>query len=61
MDTRSDAMRLVLKRYRFGVWGDPERVRSGDRARDEDVARRLWEVSEQMTGVRYPLRDSPTL
>jgi NAD(P)-dependent dehydrogenase (short-subunit alcohol dehydrogenase family) len=46
---------------RFGVWGDPERVRSGDRARDEDVARRLWEVSEQMTGVRYPLRDSPTL
>jgi hypothetical protein len=22
-------------------------------ARDEDVARRLWEVSEQMTGVRF--------
>jgi len=22
-------------------------------ARDEDVARRLWEVSEQLTGVRF--------
>jgi hypothetical protein len=24
-------------------------------ARDETVARRLWEVSEQMTGVRFEL------
>jgi NAD(P)-dependent dehydrogenase (short-subunit alcohol dehydrogenase family) len=40
---------------RFGVWGAPERVRPGDRARDQDLARRLWQVSEQMTGVRYTL------
>ncbi len=24
-------------------------------AQDQDVARRLWEVSEQLTGVRFPL------
>jgi hypothetical protein len=33
--------------------GDPGCVRPIDRARDEDLARRLWQVSEHMTGVRY--------
>jgi hypothetical protein len=33
--------------------GDPGRIRPIDRARDEDLARRLWQVSEHMTGVRY--------
>ena len=28
-------------------------------ARDEDVARRLWEVSEQLTGVRFELAGAP--
>jgi hypothetical protein len=28
-------------------------VRSSDRSYDEAVARRLWEVSENLTGVRY--------
>jgi hypothetical protein len=28
-------------------------------ARDEDVARRLWEVSEELTGVRFDLAASP--
>jgi NAD(P)-dependent dehydrogenase (short-subunit alcohol dehydrogenase family) len=40
---------------RFAVWGAPERVRSSDRTYDEDLAHRLWQVSEQMTGVRYTL------
>jgi hypothetical protein len=25
------------------------------RARDRDVAKRLWEVSEELTGVRWPV------
>lgn len=37
----------------FGVWGDPARVRSSGLSYDEDAARRLWQVSESMTGVRY--------
>jgi NAD(P)-dependent dehydrogenase (short-subunit alcohol dehydrogenase family) len=36
--------------------GAPIQVRSSDRSHDEAVARRLWEVSEQLTGVRYDLR-----
>jgi len=33
--------------------GHPEPVRPNRAARDEDVARRLWEVSEQLTGARF--------
>ncbi|MEN3794481.1 oxidoreductase [Fulvimarina sp. MAC3] len=33
-------------------------AKSTDRARDPDLAKRLWEVSEEMTGVRYPLQAS---
>jgi hypothetical protein len=44
---------------RFGGWGPPERVRSSDRTRDKDLARHLWEVSEQMTGVRYNVGGGP--
>jgi NAD(P)-dependent dehydrogenase (short-subunit alcohol dehydrogenase family) len=33
--------------------GHPERVSPNHAAQDENVARRLWEVSEQMTGVRF--------
>jgi NAD(P)-dependent dehydrogenase (short-subunit alcohol dehydrogenase family) len=40
---------------RFGIRGAPGRVRAGDRTRDEDLARRLWQVSEQLTGLRYAL------
>jgi NAD(P)-dependent dehydrogenase (short-subunit alcohol dehydrogenase family) len=46
---------------RFGVRGDPGPVRSGDRTRDEGLARRLWQVSEQMTGVRYAFTGSASL
>jgi NAD(P)-dependent dehydrogenase (short-subunit alcohol dehydrogenase family) len=37
----------------FGTIGPPERARSSARAQDAAVARRLWEVSEQLTGVRF--------
>jgi NAD(P)-dependent dehydrogenase (short-subunit alcohol dehydrogenase family) len=33
--------------------GHPKRVAPSAAARDEQVARRLWEVSEEMTGVRF--------
>jgi NAD(P)-dependent dehydrogenase (short-subunit alcohol dehydrogenase family) len=33
--------------------GHPKPVSPSSAARDEEVARRLWEVSEQMTGVRF--------
>lgn len=37
------------------LWGAPKRVASTRRSRDEESARRLWEVSETLTGVRMPL------
>jgi NAD(P)-dependent dehydrogenase (short-subunit alcohol dehydrogenase family) len=39
--------------------GHPEPVSPNSAARDEQAARRLWEVSEQMTGVRFELTVSP--
>jgi NAD(P)-dependent dehydrogenase (short-subunit alcohol dehydrogenase family) len=35
--------------------GHPKPVAPNKAARDKDVARRLWEVSEEMTGVRFEL------
>ena len=35
--------------------GAPKLVGRSDAANDADVARRLWEVSEELTGVRFPL------
>ncbi|MFB7586694.1 oxidoreductase [Streptomyces sp. NPDC056169] len=35
--------------------GAPTRVRLSDAAADADTGRRLWEVSEGLTGVRFPL------
>ena len=37
----------------FGMLGPPERARSSPRSQDTATARRLWEVSEQLTGVRF--------
>jgi NAD(P)-dependent dehydrogenase (short-subunit alcohol dehydrogenase family) len=37
-----------------GQWrGDPQLVGMSERAQDPETARRLWEVSESLTGVRY--------
>jgi hypothetical protein len=35
--------------------GHPKLVGTSGAARDEAVARRLWDVSEELTGVRFPL------
>jgi NAD(P)-dependent dehydrogenase (short-subunit alcohol dehydrogenase family) len=35
--------------------GYPKRVGTAAAARDEETARRLWEVSEELTGVRFKL------
>ena len=39
--------------------GHPEPVRPNRAARDEEVARRLWEVSEQLTGARFEPAGAP--
>jgi hypothetical protein len=33
--------------------GYPTLVQPSDRAKDVEVARRLWDISETLTGVRY--------
>ena len=33
--------------------GHPRKVASNGRSRDPATARRLWELSEELTGVRY--------
>jgi len=38
---------------RSGLRGPPAPVRSSDRSHDPELARRLWQVSEQMTGVHF--------
>ena len=38
---------------RMGTVGNPTLVRGNRASRDADAARRLWEISERQTGVRY--------
>ena len=40
---------------RMGIRGYPGKVRSNPRSYDETLARRLWEVSESLTSVRFGL------
>ncbi|WP_128382518.1 oxidoreductase [Streptomyces cavernae] len=42
----------------WGMRGAPTPVGRSARARDGSAARRLWEVSEELTGTRFPL-DAP--
>jgi NAD(P)-dependent dehydrogenase (short-subunit alcohol dehydrogenase family) len=44
---------FVGPRGPLGLRGRPRVVGSSRRSRDPDAARRLWEVSEELTGVRY--------
>ena len=41
----------------FGLRGYPGPARSSARARDPELARRLWAVSEELTGVRFAALD----
>ena len=38
--------------------GHPVKVGMTDRARSDEDARRLWEVSEELTGVRFDLPEA---
>lgn len=38
--------------------GYPAEVKAETQAYDEQVAARLWQISEELTGVKYPLTDS---
>ena len=40
---------------RFGARGEPGEVERADRARDTQMARSLWSLSEELTGVSFPL------
>jgi NAD(P)-dependent dehydrogenase (short-subunit alcohol dehydrogenase family) len=40
--------------------GAPKLVERTDAAKDADVARHLWDVSEELTGVRFPLGAATT-
>jgi NAD(P)-dependent dehydrogenase (short-subunit alcohol dehydrogenase family) len=40
---------------RFELKGYPRRVQSSARSHDESTQRRLWQESEQLTGVTYPV------
>jgi len=44
----------------FGMRGSPRLVPLVKRATDPATARRLWEVSEELTGVSYPARNPAT-
>jgi len=39
--------------------GAPRQVRYARTARDEQLAGRLWQACEALTGVRYPVRALP--
>ncbi|UYP19659.1 oxidoreductase [Rhodococcus sp. Z13] len=39
----------------FEMRGHPKRVQSSARSRDPELARRLWELSEQLCGVSFPV------
>ena len=39
--------------------GHPKIVGRSDAAKDDEAARRLWQVSEELTGVRYPFDNAP--
>jgi hypothetical protein len=44
---------------RFEVQGRPTLVGTSNAARNAQAQRRLWEVSEQLTGIRFLLEDIP--
>jgi hypothetical protein len=37
----------------FESWGHPKKVQSSSRSHDAEAARRLWELSESLTGVAF--------
>ena len=48
-----DPVLKILTHDPMNTRGAPERQESNDASRDEAVAERLWERSEELTGVSY--------
>ena len=42
---------------RFNLWGKPKATNRKDKARDPVMARRLWELSAELTGCNWPVPD----
>ncbi len=42
------------------MWGNPVQVRSNNLSKDEKIAERLWEVSENLTGVKFEFNNKTT-
>ena len=38
---------------RFEAWGNPKELTGSKRSRDLDLMKRLWEISEELTGVKF--------
>jgi NAD(P)-dependent dehydrogenase (short-subunit alcohol dehydrogenase family) len=51
---------FVGPKHFFHMRGAPELISRSDAAKDADSARRLWTLSEQLTGVTFPLADAQT-
>ena len=52
-DTAAEGGSYWGPKWFFQLWGPPVRVRSTRAATDESAARRLWALSEKLTGVAY--------
>lgn len=52
-DPRAESGQFIGPDGRGGLRGHPAVVQPVESARDPETARRLWELSEQLTGVRY--------
>jgi protochlorophyllide reductase len=50
-----EAGQFIGPRYAFELFGPPTVVRPNRRARNVADAGRLWEISEELTGVRYAI------
>ncbi len=46
-------------RFQYRRTADPQRVAASAAAKDPATARRLWEVSEELTGVHYEFAAGP--
>jgi protochlorophyllide reductase len=46
---------FIGPRYLFELVGPPKVVKPSSRARNAEDARRLWEISEELTDVTYPI------
>jgi NAD(P)-dependent dehydrogenase (short-subunit alcohol dehydrogenase family) len=46
---------------RQGLWGEVARVELNERGKNDADAARLWQISEQLTGICYDFEEQPIL